>query len=99
MKRPHDFAVVRAVRGYRPDQVDRFLSGLSDERDAARERARRLTVLAKEREAEAARLREAAAGLTPQRYATLGERARQILELGEAEAELLVTAATEAARL
>ncbi|MDV9193613.1 cellulose-binding protein, partial [Streptomyces sp. SR27] len=86
------FAVGRG-RGYRPEQVDRHLAALSEDRDGAWERAARLTVLAKEMEAEAARLREAVAALAPQRYEELGDRARKILELAEQEDETLVRAA------
>ncbi|MFJ9585493.1 coiled-coil domain-containing protein [Streptomyces acidicola] len=82
---PDDFAVVR--RGYRPDQVDSYTAALSQDRDAAWERAARLTVLAKEMEAEAERLREAVARLAPQTYEALGEGARQLFELGAQEAE------------
>ncbi|MFF3319218.1 cellulose-binding protein [Streptomyces sp. NPDC003035] len=91
------FSVGRG-RGYRPEQVDRRLAALSGERDAAWERAARLTVLAKEMEAEAARLRTEVAALAPQRYESLGERARKILELAEQEEHALVTAAEAAAQ-
>ncbi|MFG2603837.1 DivIVA domain-containing protein [Streptomyces sp. NPDC048514] len=76
---PHDFAAVRG-RGYRPDQVDAFLEALSQDRDAAWERAARLTVLAKDMEAEAARLRETVSQLEPQTYETLGEGARRLFQ-------------------
>ncbi|MGW8362383.1 cellulose-binding protein [Streptomyces wedmorensis] len=86
------FAVGRG-RGYRPEQVDRHVAALSEERDGAWERAARLTVLAKEMEAEAARLRAAVEALAPQRYESLGDRARKILEMAEQEDEALVRAA------
>src|SRR5882757_5888031 len=77
---PHGFMAVRG-RGYRPEQVDAYAAGLSRARDAAWERAARLTVLAKEMDAEAERLREVVARLVPQTYETLGEGARRIFEL------------------
>ncbi|MFE0777567.1 cellulose-binding protein, partial [Streptomyces sp. NPDC058861] len=86
------FAVGRG-RSYRPEQVDRFLAGLSAERDDARERAVLLTALVAERETELAGLRELVGTLPPQRYESLGERARKILEFAEAEDEALVRAA------
>lgn len=92
---PHGFVAVRG-RGYRPDQVDAWVQALSDERDAAWERAARLTVLAREMEAELNRLRETVAGLAPQTYETLGERARRIFQLGQEEAEALRESARRA---
>ncbi|MFE9845651.1 DivIVA domain-containing protein [Streptomyces goshikiensis] len=85
---PHGqgFGTVRG-RGYRMEQVDRYLARLSDSRDEAWERVARLTVLAKRMEAEAGRLREAVSELAPQRYDDLSERARRILLLAEEEAE------------
>jgi hypothetical protein len=85
---PHGFVAVRG-RGYRPEQVDGYAAALSRDRDAAWERAARLTVLAKDMEAEAERLREAVTRLAPQTYEELGERARRIFQLGEEEAEAL----------
>ena len=82
---PYGFMAVRG-RGYRPEQVDAYAAALSRYRDAAWERAARLTVLAREMEAEAERLREVVATLAPQTYETLGEGARQIFALGEEEA-------------
>lgn len=76
---PHGFATVRG-RGYRPEQVEAYLQALSDDRDAAWERAARLTVLAKDMEAEAARLREAVARLGPQTYEALGEQAQRLFQ-------------------
>ncbi|MES4886853.1 cellulose-binding protein [Streptomyces sp. NPDC096012] len=76
---PHDCVTVRG-RGYRPDQVDAYLEALSQDRDAAWERAARLTVLAKDMEAEAARMRETVSQLTPQTYETLGEGARRLFQ-------------------
>ncbi|MET9935363.1 MULTISPECIES: cellulose-binding protein [unclassified Streptomyces] len=86
------FAVGRG-RSYRPEQVDRFLAALSAERDGARERAVLLTALVAEREKELAGLRALVEELPPQRYESLGERARKILEFAEAEDEALVRAA------
>ncbi|WP_043684940.1 coiled-coil domain-containing protein [Streptomyces xylophagus] len=91
------FVAVRG-RGYRPDQVDAYAAALSQHRDAAWERAARLTVLAKDMEADAERLRETVAGLAPQTYETLGERARRLFELGEEEAAAVRESARLAAR-
>ncbi|WP_343235395.1 DivIVA domain-containing protein, partial [Streptomyces bauhiniae] len=88
----------RTPRGYRPDQVDAFLTALSRDRDAAWERAARLTVLAGRMETESARLRETAAGLAPQEYDTLGERARYAFALLREEARAVREAAHEEAR-
>ncbi|MDX6764399.1 DivIVA domain-containing protein, partial [Streptomyces sp. F8] len=85
-------ATVRG-RGYRMEEVDRYLARLSGSRDEAWERVARLTVLARQMEAEAARLREVVAGLAPQTYDELGERARRILLLAEEEAEAVRTEA------
>ncbi|MFD4790902.1 cellulose-binding protein [Streptomyces sp. NPDC058459] len=76
----------RTPRGYRPDQVDAFMAALSHDRGAAWERAALLTVLAGRMETESARLRETAAGLAPQEYDTLGERARHAFRLLREEA-------------
>ncbi|MET8859295.1 cellulose-binding protein [Streptomyces sp. NPDC004579] len=94
---PYGFVAVRG-RGYRPEQVDVYAATLSRNRDAAWERAARLTVLAKDMEAEAERLREAVTRLAPQTYEELGERARRILELGVEEAEALREEARREAR-
>ncbi|CAL9468805.1 cellulose-binding protein [Streptomyces sp. enrichment culture] len=94
---PHGFVAVRG-RGYRPDQVERFTAALCRDRDAAWERAARLTVLAKEMEAEAGRLRETVAGLAPQTYDSLGERARTIFRLGLEEAAAVRDRARREAR-
>lgn len=85
---PHGpgFATVRG-RGYRTEEVDRYLARLSGSRDEAWERVARLTVLAKRMEAEAGRLRGAVAELAPQTYDELSERARRILLLVEEEAD------------
>ncbi|MFI1410013.1 cellulose-binding protein [Streptomyces sp. NPDC020707] len=92
------FETVRG-RGYRPAQVDAYAAALSEGRDAAWERAARLTVLAREMESEALRLREVVTGLVPQTYETLGDRARRLFELGEEEAaELRADAVREARR-
>ncbi|WP_418346683.1 DivIVA domain-containing protein [Streptomyces fodineus] len=83
---PHGFGTVRG-RGYRPAQVDAYLEALSYDRDAAWERAARLTVLAKDMEAEAVRMREVVARLAPQEYASLGERAQRLFQFVLEEAE------------
>ncbi|MEU9421252.1 cellulose-binding protein [Streptomyces sp. NPDC051000] len=83
---PQGLATVRG-RGYRPEEVDRYLVRLSGSRDEAWERVARLTVLAKQMEAEAERLREAVASLAPQTYDELSERARRILLLAQEEAD------------
>ncbi|WP_406394599.1 cellulose-binding protein [Streptomyces sp. NBC_00887] len=93
----HGFVGVRG-RGYRPEQVDRTVAALSAERDGARERLARLTVLAQELTVESARLGEAVASLAPQTYVSLGERAQQILALAEAEAEAARGGALEEAQ-
>ncbi|MET9321767.1 cellulose-binding protein [Streptomyces sp. NPDC003038] len=79
-------ATVRG-RGYRIEEVDRYLARLSGSRDEAWERVARLTVLAKRMEGEAARLREAVSTLAPQTYEELSERARRILLLAQEEAD------------
>ncbi|GHD95721.1 cellulose-binding protein [Streptomyces naganishii] len=85
-KSPHGFAAVRG-RGYRPRQVDAFVRELSDDRDAAWERAARLTVLARHMEAELAELRETVARQGEQTYESLGEGARRLYQLGRQEAQ------------
>lgn len=77
---PYEFVTVRG-RGYRPEQVDTFLVALSQDRDAAWERAARLTVLAKDMEAEAVRMRAVVEQLPPQTYETLGDRAQRVFRL------------------
>ncbi|USQ88757.1 cellulose-binding protein [Streptomyces phaeoluteigriseus] len=94
---PPGFTTVRG-RGYRPAQVDAYTAALSADRDAAWERAARLTVLAKDMEAEAVRLREAVSRLAPQTYDGLGERARRIFQLGQEEAAAVREDARRAAR-
>ncbi|MFF0222647.1 cellulose-binding protein [Streptomyces sp. NPDC004629] len=84
----HGFLTVRG-RGYRPEQVDAYTAALSGERDAAWERAARLTVLARDMEAEVGRLRETVARLAPQTYETLGENACRIFQLAQEEAAAL----------
>ncbi|MFF9073716.1 cellulose-binding protein [Streptomyces sp. NPDC014646] len=85
-------------RGYRPEQVDRALAGLEGERDEARERVARLTAQVEDLSAETVRLREVVAGLAPQDYASLGERAQRILALAEGEAGSMRSAAQEEAQ-
>ncbi|MFJ6073860.1 cellulose-binding protein [Streptomyces sp. NPDC093065] len=85
---PHGFVTVRGRgRGYRPEQVEAYAAALSEERDAAWERAARLTVLAREMEADLGDLEEVVAQLTSQDYEELGERARDLFRLVEVEAE------------
>ena len=81
----HGFATVRG-RGYRTEQVDRFLEELSEDRDAAWERAARLTVLANEMTAECAALRDVVSTLSPPTYESLGKGALDLLRLVEEEA-------------
>jgi DivIVA domain-containing protein len=82
-----DFAFGTARgRGYRPDQVDRFLDELSEDRDAAWERAARLTVLANEMDAECAALREAVDTLPPPSFEALGPGAQELMHLVQDEA-------------
>ncbi|MER8072007.1 cellulose-binding protein [Streptomyces sp. NPDC094034] len=90
----HGFAPVRG-RGYRPEQVEREVTALFRDRDDAWERVARLTVLAKEMEGEAERLRERVAALPPQTYEKLGHRAQQILALAKQEDETVRTEARE----
>jgi cell division septum initiation protein DivIVA len=73
-------------RGYRPDQVDRFLDELSEDRDAAWERAARLTVLANEMDAECTALRHQVEALGATSFDALGEGAQELLRLVEEEA-------------
>ncbi|MFE2882839.1 cellulose-binding protein [Streptomyces sp. NPDC059272] len=94
---PRGFVAVRG-RGYRPDQVDAYAAAISQYRDVAWERAARLTVLAKDMEAEAERMREAVSRLAPQTYEALGERAHRLFRLGEEEAAALRESARRAAR-
>ncbi|MFF5519677.1 DivIVA domain-containing protein [Streptomyces coeruleorubidus] len=94
---PHGFQAVRG-RGYRPEQVDEYAEALSEDRDAAWERAARLTVLARQMDAELERLREAVAGLVPQTYESLGERARRLLDLAQEEAAAVREGARREAR-
>ncbi|MEU0133498.1 cellulose-binding protein [Streptomyces sp. NPDC006296] len=93
----YGFVGVRG-RGYRPEQVDRTVASLTAERDGALERIARLTALAEELSAESVRLGEVVASLAPQTYQSLGDRARQILELAEAEAEAARGSALEDAQ-
>ncbi|MFI1397393.1 cellulose-binding protein [Streptomyces sp. NPDC020681] len=89
---PHGFAAVRG-RGYPVDETDAYVTALSQDRDDAWERAARLTVLAKDMEADAAELREVVATLAPQTYETVGRRAAYIMALAEEEAEEVRTTA------
>lgn len=94
---PHGFLAVRG-RGYRPEQVDEYAEALSEDRDAAWERAARLTVLARHMDSELERLREVVARLVPQTYESLGERARRLFELGQEEASAVREGARREAR-
>ncbi|MER6845600.1 cellulose-binding protein [Streptomyces platensis] len=92
---PHGFETVRG-RGYRPEDVDRRVEGLSVDRDSCWERAARLTVLSNEMAAELTELQERVAQLPPQTYASLGSDARLILTTAESEAARLRTGAQQA---
>lgn len=85
---PHGFATVRG-RGYPLKKTDAYVTSLSQDRDDAWERAARLTVLAREMQAEAAVLRERVAALAPPTYETLGRRAEYLLALAVEESEEL----------
>ncbi|OSP40728.1 cellulose-binding protein, partial [Streptomyces sp. 13-12-16] len=91
------FEVVRG-RGYRPLQVIAYVEALSDDRDAAWERAARLTVLAREMEEELELLRVRVAGLAPQTYESLGESARRLFGLAGEEAAAVRESARQYAR-
>lgn len=93
---PHGFEAVRG-RGYRPEDVDRRVTGLSVDRDSCWERAARLTVLSKQMEAELAELRAYLAQQPPQTYESLGSDARLILTTAESEAARLRAEAEQAA--
>ncbi|MDF3301643.1 cellulose-binding protein [Streptomyces tropicalis] len=90
----HGFVAGRG-RGYRPGQVDAYVDALSEDRDAAWERAARLTVLAKHMAADLDALRQTLARLGPQTYASLGEGARRLHELGQEEARAVTERARE----
>ncbi|AVZ73469.1 cellulose-binding protein [Streptomyces lunaelactis] len=94
---PHGFAAVRG-RGYRVEETDAYVAALSQDRDDAWERAARLTVLAREMEAEADELRGVVSALAPQTYESLGRRAQTVLALTEEESEELRTAARDEAQ-
>ncbi|MFG2194285.1 cellulose-binding protein [Streptomyces sp. NPDC048639] len=94
---PQGFTAVRGrERGYRPEQVDRIVGGLSASRDETWERAARLTVLVKEMEEKARHLREAAESLPQQTYEGLGTRAQDLLSLAESQSVDLRDAAEAA---
>jgi hypothetical protein len=96
---PHGFATVRG-RGYPLKKTDAYVTSLCQDRDDAWERAARLTVLAREMEAEAAVLRERVGALAPPTYETLGRRAEYLLALAvEASDELRATSQDEAQAL
>ncbi|MDX3387745.1 cellulose-binding protein [Streptomyces niveiscabiei] len=94
---PYGFGTVRG-RGYRPSQVEAYVAALCADRDAAWDRAARLTVQVKEAESEATRLREAVLRLTPQSYETLGETAHHLFRLARHEAHTLRERARHEAR-
>ncbi|SHL06849.1 MULTISPECIES: cellulose-binding protein [Streptomyces] len=93
---PHGFETVRG-RGYRPEDVDRRVEGLSIDRDSCWERAARLTVLCHEMDAELAELRAYVAQLPEQTYESLGQQARSILTTAESESARLRSEAESAA--
>ncbi|MFG2095525.1 cellulose-binding protein [Streptomyces sp. NPDC048612] len=92
---PHGFETVRG-RGYRPEDVDRRVEGISVDRDSCWERAARLTVLSNEMAAELAELQAHVAQLPPQTYVSLGSEARLILTTAESEAARLRAGAQQA---
>ncbi|AWW39168.1 cellulose-binding protein [Streptomyces cadmiisoli] len=94
---PHGFLPVRG-RGYRPEQADAYTAALFDDRDAAWERAARLTVLAREMAAEAEQWRRTVEELPPQTYEALGEGARHLFATVQEEAEAVRERARNAAR-
>ncbi|MFM9444546.1 cellulose-binding protein [Streptomyces acidiscabies] len=94
---PYGFGTVRG-RGYRPAQVEAYIAALCADRDAAWDRAARLTVQAKKAESRATHLRETVIRLTPQSYETLGEAAHHLFRLAEHEAEALRERARHEAR-
>lgn len=75
-----------------------YVEALSDDRDAAWERAARLTVLAREMEEELERLRERAAGLPEQTYESLGDGPRRLFKLALEEAVAVRESARQHAR-
>ncbi|AWK09453.1 hypothetical protein DDQ41_11545 [Streptomyces spongiicola] len=91
------FVTVRG-RGYRLDQVDRYVSALARERDEARRRAARLARVVEQLAAEAVSLRQFAEALGPPTYEPLGPRAREVLDLAEKEAALVLSTARDEAR-
>ncbi|UKY50687.1 cellulose-binding protein [Streptomyces inhibens] len=93
---PHGFETVRG-RGYRPQDVDRRVEGLSIDRDSCWERAARLTVLCNEMESELVALRAYVAQQPPETFESLGAEARLILTTSESEAERLRAEAQKAA--
>ncbi|GGN65142.1 hypothetical protein GCM10012285_67730 [Streptomyces kronopolitis] len=94
---PHGFETVRG-RGYRPEDVDRRVEGLSVDRDSCWERAARLTVLANEMEAELTELRAQVAQLPPQTFESLGSEARLIFTTAQSEGARLRAGAEREAR-
>ncbi|WP_338683645.1 ATP synthase F0 subunit B [Streptomyces acidiscabies] len=94
---PYGFGTVRG-RGYRPSQVEAYIAALCADRDAAWDRAARLTVQAKKAESEATHLRETVTHLTPQSYETLGETAHHLFHLAQHEANSLRERARHEAR-
>lgn len=91
------FVTVRG-RGYRLDQVDRYVEALARERDEAWQRAARLTRVVEELAAEAVSLRQFAEALGPPTYEPLGPRAQEVLDLAEKEAAAVLSTAREEAR-
>jgi hypothetical protein len=83
-------------RGYDPEQVDRRLVELSQDRDAALERAAELTGLVRRTEGDAEQLRERVASLAPQTYKGLSPRAQQILALAAEESGAMRSEARDA---
>lgn len=94
---PHGFETVRG-RGYRPEDVDRRVEGISVDRDSCWERAARLTVLSNEMEAELTELRAYVEQLPPQTFESLGREARLIFTTAQSEAARLRAGAEREAR-
>ncbi|MZD04011.1 cellulose-binding protein, partial [Streptomyces sp. SID5785] len=82
---PFGFVVVRG-RGYRPEQVEARAAALFRAAEEARAELSRLTAREQELTGLAGQLRETVAGLAPQTYESLGDRARHLLGLVEEEA-------------
>lgn len=94
---PHAFAVVRG-RGYRPEQVDRRVARLTRQSRQDWQCVAELTARAEELRLEAERLWDVVASRPPQTFQALGERARKLLSMAEAESAEVRAAGQEEAR-